>query len=75
MGDILRSLKLLVYKEEQGLEEVPFSMHPFLVYVSIFQIGVDHNICPCFCTAIEMIDDENYIASDGRHVFICQKNT
>ncbi|XP_003389315.1 PREDICTED: DNA damage-binding protein 1-like [Amphimedon queenslandica] len=59
VGDILRSLKLLVYKEELGLEE----------------IGVDHNISPCFCTAIEMIDDENYLGADGRHIFICQKNT
>lgn len=22
-----------------------------------------------------MIDDENYLGADGRHIFICQKNT
>lgn len=59
VGDILRSLKLLVYKNEQGLEE----------------IGIDIKVCPSFCTAIEMIDDENFIAADGRHIYICQKNT
>jgi DNA damage-binding protein 1 len=60
VGDILRSLKLLVYREEEHILE---------------EIAVDHNISPCFCTSIELIDDENYIACDGRHVFICQKNT
>ena len=25
-------------------------------------------------TAMEMIDDENFLGADGRHIFICQKN-
>ena len=27
-----------------------------------------------FLTAVEMIDDENYIGADGRNLFVCQKN-
>ena len=41
----------------------------------VSQIGVDLNVHPCYCTGIEMMDDENYLAADGRHVFVCQKNT
>ena len=35
---------------------------------------MDTKLNPVFLTAIEMIDDENYIGADGRHVFVCQKN-
>lgn len=38
------------------------------------QIALDTNLNPVFLTAIEMVDDENYIGADGRHIFICQKN-
>ncbi len=50
-------------------------MEYIVMWGCLFQIGTDTKVCPSFCTAIEMIDDENYIASDGRHVYICQKNT
>ena len=59
VGDLLRSMKLLVYKsDESKLEE----------------IAVDISLNPVFLTAIEMIDDEVFLGADGRHLFICQKN-
>ena len=59
VGDLLRSMKLLVYKPDgPKLEE----------------IAVDINLNPVFLTAIEMIDDEVFLGADGRHLFICQKN-
>ena len=59
VGDLLRSMKLLVYKsDESKLEE----------------ILVDISLNPVFLTAIEMIDDEVFLGADGRHLFICQKN-
>lgn len=42
---------------------------------SLTDIALDVNMNPVFLSAIEMLDDENYIGSDGRHIFICQKNT
>ena len=58
-GDLLRSMKLLVYKsDESKLEE----------------IAVDISLNPVFLTTIEMIDDEVFLGADGRHLFICQKN-
>ena len=38
------------------------------------EISLDVNMNPVFLSAIEMLDDENYIGADGRHVFTCQKN-
>ena len=59
VGDLLRSMKLLVYKsDESKLEE----------------IAVDISLNPVFVTAIEMIDDEVFLGADGRYLFICQKN-
>ena len=59
VGDLLRSMKLLVYKPDgPKLEE----------------IAVDINLNPVFLTAIEMIDDEVFLGADGKHLFICQKN-
>ena len=59
MGDLMRSLKLLVYKSDQNrLEEV----------------AIDVNLNPVFLSAIEMVDDETFLGADGRHIFICQKN-
>ena len=57
----MRSLKLLQYKAE-GTK------------ISLEEIAMDINMNPVFLSAVEMIDDENYIGADGRHVFICQKN-
>lgn len=55
----MRSVKLLVYKHDQNrLEEV----------------ALDVNLNPVFLSAIEMIDDENFLGADGRHIFVCQKN-
>ncbi len=62
VGDLLRSMKLLRYTVEGTL-------------ASLKDIALDVNMNPIFLSAIEMLDDENYIGSDGRHVFICQKNT
>ncbi len=50
-------------------------IHWPLIKCCLFKIGTDIKVCPSFCTAIEMIDDENYVAADGRHIYICQKNT
>ena len=59
VGDLMRSLKLLLYKHDQNrLEEV----------------ALDVNLNPVFLSAIAMIDDENFLGADGRHIFVCQKN-
>lgn len=60
VGDLLRSLKLLVYKPETPCLE---------------ECALDTNLNPVYLTSIEMIDDENYVGADGRHVFVCQKNS
>lgn len=38
------------------------------------QSALDITLNPVYLTAIEMIDDENFIGADGRHIFVCQKN-
>ena len=60
IGDLMRSFKLLVYKNEGApvLEE----------------ICIDIELNPVFLMAIEMIDDETFLGADGRHIFLCQKN-
>eukprot|EP00731_Ephydatia_muelleri_P033595 Em0033g11a len=60
VGDLMRSFKLLSYKQDTPQLE---------------EISMDTKLNPVFLTAIEMIDDENYIGADGRHVFVCQKNS
>jgi DNA damage-binding protein 1 len=60
IGDLMRSFKLLVYKAEKNAME---------------EISLDTSLNPVFMTAIEMIDDETYLGADGRHLFICQKNS
>ena len=43
--------------------------------MSLFhQISIETNLNPVFMTAMEMLDDENYLGADGRHLFVCQKN-
>jgi DNA damage-binding protein 1 len=59
VGDLMRSFKLLVYKAEKSVLE---------------EISVETSLNPVFMTAMEMIDDENYLGADGRHIFVCQKN-
>lgn len=60
IGDLMRSFKLLLYKAEKGAFE---------------EISMDTTLNPVFMTAIEMVDDETYLGADGRHLFICQKNS
>jgi DNA damage-binding protein 1 len=60
VGDLMRSFKLLVYKAEKSVLE---------------EISVETSLNPVFMTAMEMIDDENYLGADGRHIFVCQKNS
>ncbi len=62
MGDLLRSMKLLRFTVD-GVKS------------SLAEIALDVNMNPAYLSAIEMLDDENYIGADGRHVFTCQKNT
>ena len=47
---------------------------PLLLPPPPLQTSMDTSLNPVFLTAIEMVDDENYLGSDGRHLFICQKN-
>ncbi len=62
VGDLMRSLKLLRFTVD-GVKS------------SLTEIALDVNMNPSFLSAIEMLDDENYIGADGRHIFTCQKNT
>jgi len=57
----MRSFKLLVYKNDEGVR-------------TLEEIAMDINLNPVFLTAIEMVDDETFLGADGRHLFLCQKN-
>ena len=57
----MRSFKLLVYNSDNGTNQLE-------------EIAIDINLNPVFLSAIEMVDDENFLGADGRHVFLCQKN-